>query len=732
MYSKLPEVGSPGRGRRGRLVAAGLVLAGIAAGAALPSEGEESTLRLEDLVVTGTRTPHRVGDSPVRTELLMAEEMRASGQCTLADTLEMLPGLRVENNCQNCGTSDILLLGLEGKYTSVLFDGVPLYSGLAAVYGIDQIPAAFISRIEVVKGGGSAAYGSGAVGGIVNIIGRNPERSGGFLEYRHDSVRGEPRTQVSGIVDHVSADGDRTLTAYAQSTRVEPVDLNRDGFSDLTKRDLRVYGLRVGQKIGAGLLRVDYSRTVEFRRGGNKFDQPDNLADISERIDTTRDAANLLWAATVDPDFDYQATAGFAFIDRETFYGGLFGRAVDEPLTAESSPGAGDNDQPFMDRGYSTHGQVARDQFGFTRNWLYHADVQVNYRRGGHHLSAGGQYYREKIEDVVPVSDFVNDYPVRADIAAGDNVGVFVQDDWHPAADWEVVAGVRADRHSELAEPILSPRLNVKWTPSGQLTLRATYAAGFRAPHPFDEDLHIELIAGERARTVQAADLREERSFSTLLSAAWNPAFAEGKMSIEATGFYTGLDGTFTHTAIQRDPVAGDNVRLRYNGPDAEVGGVELNLGALPRPNVRLDFGYVMQFARYKSPVVLFDDGAGAVVTERDFLETPRHYAVVQAAYTRPEAGSVALSAVYTGPMKDINLRTGSLNERTPHFVVWNATVSRSFRWSERSEITLMLGVKNLFDSRQRDLETGVDRDPYYLYGPRTPRTVFASGALEW
>lgn len=711
---------------------ASLVFAASAAGASEPTDDGGATLKLDDFVVTGTRTLHRVGDSPVRTELVTADGIRSAGLCSLADTLELLPGVRVENNCQNCGTSDILMLGLEGKYTSVLFDGVPLYSGLAAVYGIDQIPAAFISRIEVVKGGGSAAYGSGAVGGVVNIIGRNPERSGGFLEYRHDSVKGQPSTRIGGIVDYVSADGDRTLTAYAQSTRVDPVDLNQDGISDLTKRDLQVYGVRVGQKIGQGLLRFDYNRTVEFRRGGNKFDQPDNLADISERIDTARDAGSLLWAVTVNPDFDYQATAGFAYIDRQTFYGGLFGRAADAPLTPESAAGAGDNDQPFIDRGYSTHGQVAQDQFGFTRNWVYNADIQFNYRRADHHLSVGAQYYREKIDDIVPVSAFVADYPVRADIASGDNIGLFVQDDWHLAQNWEVVVGLRADRNSELADPILSPRLNVKWTPSEQLTLRATYGVGFRAPQPFDEDLHIELIAGERARTVQAADLQEERSFSTLLSATWNPAFAEGKMTLEATGFYTGLDGTFTNSAVQSDPVAGDKFRLRYNGPDAEVGGVELNIGALPLPNLRIDAGYVMQFARYKSPVVLFDDGAGTVVAERDFMETPRHYAVVQATYTRVETGSVAISAVYTGPMKEINLRTGILNDRTPHFLVWNATVSRSFQWSPRSTTTLMLGVKNLFDSRQKDLESGVNRDPYYLYGPRTPRTVFASAALAW
>lgn len=714
--------------RRIILAAAGLAGAALTGRTQTAPDAAGGVVEMDAMIVTtGTRTMHRLGDSPVRTELLTAGELGRAGARSLADSIELLPGCRVENNCQNCGTSDLLMLGLEGKYTAVLFDSVPLFSGLAAVYGLDQIPAAFIDRIEVVKGGGSAIYGSGAVGGVVNIIGRAPARSGGLLEFRHDSVKGRPTSQASAVLDQVDEAAGRALTVYGQAARTEPVDLNHDGFSDLTKRNLQVLGLRLSQKLGRGTLRADYNRTVEFRRGGNKFELPDNLADISERIDTSRDAGSVTWAATVSPDFDYQVSAGTAYISRETFYGGLFGRAADEPLTPESAPGAGDNDQTFLDRGYATHGQVAQDQFGFTKNRVWNLDSQFNFRRGDHHTSIGAQYYREKIDDIVPVSSFVAGFPVPPEVATGDSFGLFIQDDWHPAETWEIVLGVRGDKNSELDGVVVSPRVNVKWAPSGALTLRATFGTGFRAPQPFDEDLHIELIAGERARTIQAADLREERSWSSLLSATWNPEAAQGRMTLEATAFYTRLQGTFTNSEIQSDPVTGEAFRTRFNGPGAEVGGVELNLGALPRPDLRLDLGYVAQFARFRSPVVLFDDDAGAIVAERDFLETPRHYGVLQAAWTQRDAGSLVVSAIYTGPMKEINLRTGALNPRTDRFLVWNVTATRVFRRAGWPDTTLTVGVKNAFDSRQKDLEAGTDRDPYYLYGPRTPRTVFAS-----
>lgn len=711
---------------------AGLFCAATSLAVAATPGAADSAQRLDPLVVTGTRTAQRLSETPIRTEILGQQELKFAAPRYLADAMELLPGARVENNCQNCGTSEILLLGLEQKYTQLLFDGAPLFSGLAGVYGIEQIPAVFIDRIEVVKGGGSSVYGGGAVGGVINILGRRPERSGGVVEFRVDHVHGTTARSLSAMADAVSANGQTLVSAYAQVSRVDPVDLNADGFSDLTKRELEVSGVRFVRQGKAGELRLDYNRTTEFRRGGNKFELADPLADISERIDTQRDAVTLGWSGVTAARIDYQATAGFARVDRETFYGGLFGRGENERLLPESSPGAGDNDQAFLDRGYATAGQVARDQFGFTKNWVWNLDVQANRRWGRHLSSVGAQYYREKIDDVVPVSPFVSDYPVARDIAVGDNVGAFVQDDWRFAQDWTLVLGLRADRNSELSRAVISPRFNLKWSPSPELTLRGTFGTGFRAPQAFDEDLHIELIAGDRTKTRQAPGLAQEKSRSALLSAEYQPEFAEGKLALEATGFLTRIGGTFTNSQVQVDPATGESFRLRYNGPGAEIGGIELNLGSRPLPKLRVDVGWVAQFARFEKPVAIFDDGAGGVVAERDFLETPRHYGVLQLAYAEPRLADIGVTAIYTGRMKDINQRTGMLNARTPSFVVWNASVSRRFAAVGFPVVTLAVGVKNIFDARQRDLESGVDRDPYYLYGPRTPRTAFASARIEF
>ena len=710
------------------LVVGGAWVDAVAAG---PGPAEPAQ-RLDPLVVTGTRTAQRLSETPIRTEVLGARELGLSAARTFADAIELLPGARVENNCQNCGTSEVLLLGLEQKYTQLLFDGVPLFSGLASVYGIDQIPTLFVDRIEVVKGGGSAMYGSGAVGGVINLIARRPAQSGGVVEARGDRVGGASATTFGAVLDQVAPDNRWLFSAYGQTSRADPVDLNADGFSDLTRKRLHVAGFRHVHRVGPGELRLEYGRTEEFRRGGNRFELVDHLADISERIDTRRDAATVSWSVSRRDDWDGQVVAGFARIDRQTFYGGLFGRGADEALVPESSLGAGDNDQAFLDRGYRRVGEVAQDQYGFTKNWVWSLDTQFNREFGPHLLSVGAQYYRERITDLVPVSSFVTEYPIVGDDVSGDSVAVFAQDQWRLNERWTFVAGVRADRNSELERPVVSPRLNLKWQASRELVLRATYATGFRAPQPFDEDLHIELIAGDRTKTRQAKELGPEKSRSMLLSAEYKPEFADGRLAIESTLFLTRIRGTFANSQVKIDPVGSEAFRERYNGPDAHVGGVELNIGALPRPNLRLDFGLVAQVARFKRAVTIFDDGAGTLVEERDFLETPRRYAVVQVTYLQPRFADVVLNATYTGHMKQINQRIGVLNARTRDFLVWNATLSRRFPLTRTTGVVASGGVRNLFDSRQSDLESGPDRDPYYLYGPRTPRTYFVSAKVEF
>ena len=198
----------------------------------------------ESVVVTATRTVRLADSVPVRTEVIGSEAIRASASRTLADAVEYTTGVRVESNCQNCNFSQIRLLGLEGPYTQILVDSQPVMSALAQVYGIEQIPARMIERIEVVKGGGSALYGPGSVGGVVNVISREPAKRGTAIETRGDVMNGESGFSLNGATDWVSGTQDALVTVYGQFDRVRPVDLTGDGYTEVSRRNLNAVGAR--------------------------------------------------------------------------------------------------------------------------------------------------------------------------------------------------------------------------------------------------------------------------------------------------------------------------------------------------------------------------------------------------------------------------------------------------------------------------------------------------------
>lgn len=132
-------------------------------------ELEEDVFNLEQVVVTSTRTPHYVKDVPIRTEVVTSQSLRTKNAQNIFEALEAVPGIRVENQCQFCNFSMVRMQGLGAEHTQVQINGQPVYSGLASVYGLEQIGTADVDRIEIVKGAGSALYGSSAVAGAINI-----------------------------------------------------------------------------------------------------------------------------------------------------------------------------------------------------------------------------------------------------------------------------------------------------------------------------------------------------------------------------------------------------------------------------------------------------------------------------------------------------------------------------------------------------------------------------------
>ena len=163
--------------------------------------------KMEEVVVTATKTEKLLMDVPVRTEVITSEEIEAKGAVNLYEALAGIPGVRVEEQCSYCNFSIVRMQGLEAGTVQVLIDGQPIYSGLAGVYGLQQIPASNIERIEIIEGSSSALYGSSAIAGVINIITKKPGK--------------EPMAEV------ITSFGTDSTNVYtlAASTRAENMDI---------------------------------------------------------------------------------------------------------------------------------------------------------------------------------------------------------------------------------------------------------------------------------------------------------------------------------------------------------------------------------------------------------------------------------------------------------------------------------------------------------------------------
>jgi outer membrane receptor for ferrienterochelin and colicins len=679
----------------------GTLLAAIALAPALRAQQTPPPVRqLDPVVVTGTRSEQRLSEAPVRTEVVTAMDLEKTESRTLADAVEWTTGVRVENDCQNCNFQQIRLLGLQGNFTQILTDGRPMLSSLASVYGVEHIPAALVEQIEIVKGGGSALYGPGAIAGVINIIPRTPTRNGGYAGYRWDSFGSAPNHTVDGGIDLVTPSANAGITLFGQANTMEAWDANGDGFSEIGMRDFWSAGARAfWQPTDATRLTLDYLTLREDRRGGDRLHLPVTQAMVAEAVDSRMHQGGLAWEHEVGDKLRYELNLSLLHSERDSYYG------------SGMDPNA----------------------FGYSESPVYFADALVSYRFSDAWLgSLGLQYQWEKLEDSQPAYN-------RFTAEEVENIGALAQVEWEPGPRWNVVAGARADFNSKLDDPVLSPRLALKFSPVEEVALRASYSSGFRAPQVFDEDLHITQAGGTAQVIRNAADLAEESSRSFMLGAAWRPFFsgapetpATGSaknpgnpalaapsrhqpLTLEANTFFTRLSDTFDIVETN-DPATVEQEFTRINASGADIYGIELNLAWFLADSLRLDLGYVEQRSRFDQPAGDFGS--------RNFDRTPERYGLVGLTWNAPWC-DLFLGGKFTGPM-EVPHFAGYIAEdrleKSPPFFTVDLILSKTVSLGGGLEGRLQAGVKNLFDAYQDDLDRGPDRDAGYVYGPRFPR----------
>ncbi|MCG8698519.1 MAG: TonB-dependent receptor, partial [Bacteroidales bacterium] len=252
-------------------------------------ELEQETMSLNEVVVTGTKTFKRQTESAVIVNVVDNKALQSVQACNISEGLRFQPGLRVETDCQTCNYTQLRMNGLGGGYSQILINGRPIFSPLTGLYGMEQIPANMVDRIEVVRGGGSALYGSSAVGGTVNIITKIPTKADYSLSSTAYSINGEAMDYVlSGNASMVTQKRNAGISFFVNRRNREAYDHPneeniKDGFSELPELRNNSFGANLfyrpkhNQK-----LEISVSSLQEYRYGGEIERETAHLAEQSE------------------------------------------------------------------------------------------------------------------------------------------------------------------------------------------------------------------------------------------------------------------------------------------------------------------------------------------------------------------------------------------------------------------------------------------------------------------
>ena len=486
------------------------------------------------------------------------------------------------------------------------------------------------------------------------------------------------------------------IYVFGQNRARSAFDYDGDGFTELPKLHNQTVGFRSYLKTSTYTkLTFEYHHLQEFRRGGNHLDLPPHETDITEQTEHSINNGSIKFDY-FSPDEKHRLNvyASMQHIDRDSYYGG------DHSLDAYGST---------KDLTWVVGSQYV---YHFDRCLFLPADLTggVEYNEDAMHDNMWG--YHRTIDQTVRIA------------------GAFLQNEWKNEQ-WSFLVGGRLDKHNLLDHVIFSPRVNLRFNPTEDINLRASYSVGFRAPQAFDEDLHIENVGGNVSMIQLAEDLREEKSRSFSLSADMYRRWGGLQANLLLEGFYTDLSDVFALRELGTEN--GILKNERYNEKGARVYGVTLE-GRLAWLNtLQLQAGVTLQKAEYKEARQWSDDET--VPLEKRIFRTPGTYGYMTLTYTPLKPLSIALSGTYTGSML-VEHRAGYIEkdraDRTPDF--WEMNLKASYDFQVYKDITLQasIGVQNLFNAYQKDFDQGKLRDSGYIYGPGLPRSYFAGVKLSY
>ncbi len=449
---------------------------------------KSSQKNLEEIVVTGTLKPVSRLESAVPVEVFKPTFFKKNPTPNIFEALQNVNGVRPQLNCNICNTGDIHINGLEGPYTLVLIDGMPIVSGLSTVYGLSGIPNSLLERIEVVKGPASSLYGSEAVGGLINIITKNPKNAPVFSIDGFSTGWGEANLDL-GAKMNLGTIGS-VLTGINYFNYSNPIDNNHDNFTDVTLQDrISVFQKWNFNRKNKKLFSMAGRYFYEDRWGGemqwNKSYRGGNQV-YGESIYTNR--YEILGAYELPLEEKMLVSFSYTNHDQNSVYGNI----------------------PYL----------AKQKIGFGQlTW----DKKIN----RHDFLFGTAIRYQLYDDNTPatVNEEITWIP-----------SLFVQDEMHLAEKHSLLLGARYDYNNAHGH-IFTPRLAYKWKINDKSIFRFNTGTGFRVVNLFTEE-HAALTGSRDV--IVLGDLKPERSYNANLNFLKKFYLKDGSfIGLETTAWYT-------------------------------------------------------------------------------------------------------------------------------------------------------------------------------------------------
>lgn len=676
----------------------------------LDFEIKDDILGLDEVVVSGTRTDKRRTDNAIAVNILDPETMNITQSNTISEGLCFQPGLRTEVNCQTCNYTQLRINGLGGSYSQILINSRPVFSPLIGLYGLEQLPASMIEQIEVVRGGGSALYGSSAIGGTVNIITRTPVKSSYQVSFNQELIRGNTSDNlVNAHVTTVSEDQKAGLTLFASRRNRNGFDANGDGYTELSEITGTTAGLNSFFKLSEkSKLEISAFSIQEDRRGGNDLEQAAHLADQSE------DRDHKINIATIDfrHEFNDLTNLNLYIAGQDTRRKHFTGITPDIEFDAVN--------QRLDSSAWEEY--RLNPPYGLTTNQTLMSGFQLNQKvtnflGGVNNFTIGAEYQYDDIRDEIEAYDYLIDQTTR-------QWGFFVQSDWEINDKLIFLSGARLNTHNLVDQLVVNPRLSLMYKFAPRFQLRTSYASGFRAPQAFDADLHIAFAGGGISVVQIDPDLEEELSHSLSASLDYDKATEDWIYGFTLEGFHTRLFNTFVLEEKSTDS-DGNMIIQKTNGSSSTVEGLTLELRGNFKGMLQLESGITWQKSLFAAPVEWSADIPGI----REYLRTPETYGYYTLAFMPDDRWNVSWSGVLTGAMNVPHFggAPGVDGDRmvvSPVFRSDNVRASFSSNWGS-VKLNFFGGVKNVFDQYQDDFDIGKNRDSNFVYGPALPRSYF-------